>query len=166
MNETVKTESIKFPFTIGSTLIGVLLALLINTWVDEKKEVSNYISMVKAINIEANTNRNVLEQSFLPNWKYKIIMREFNLKASNEFISNNIFIKHTSPYDLNLLTQYYLSLQRANNMRDRDEKFKYDTLANASWLQQWRKAFPDILDQCKNSISNVISFSDSARSKH
>lgn len=156
MKKLLTEEFIKFWFGLVSTALGVLIALLINSRVDNIKEENTYKSMLKAINIEANENLIILNQSFKPNYVSGIVRREFSTKNCDEFFTTKVFLDHTSTDIIGLLTDYNLNLKRANNFRVADEKYKYDQKLYRKWGKNLAIAFSEVLINCDTLIQDVV----------
>lgn len=157
MKKLLKDEVIKFLFGLISTTLGVLIALLINSYVDKQRDEKAYKLMLKAINIEATENQKILNESFILNYKPdNIVLREFNLKISDEIITNTIFLDHVSPDILKVMITYSMNLNRANNFRERDEKYKYEEKLYKKWQPKLTIAFKRVIDNCNSVIKDTI----------
>src|ERR1700741_2596753 len=156
MKKLLKEEFVKFWFGFVSTTVGVFLALMINSYVDKQKDREAYNLMIKALNIEASENQKILTQSFLPNYEKGIIFREFNLKLSDDLISNETVLEHASPGFIKALTAYSLNLRRANCFRERDEKYKYEQEFYQKWQPHLTESFSKVLIDCTGAINELI----------
>lgn len=152
-----RDELTKSGFSIASTAVGVLIALGVNSCVERKKEREAYSAMFKAIVYEAEQNRTILNNSFIPNYCKKIIYREFSTKACEGFLYDKVFLENSLSTHIDKLTDYVLTLNRANKFRVADEKYKYDTALYNRWGIQLTEAFEHNLQKCTEVISIVSS---------
>ena len=157
MKKFLKEKRIEFLFGLISTAIGVLIALLINSEVNRNRDVKSFNSMLTAIEIEASQNEIVLRQSFIPNYKSGIVRRKFNIRNCNTFLSNSVFLKYVDDKRLKLLMQYALTLERANNFKEADEKYKYEPDKYSKWSGDLTIAFGKVLENCNVLINEVTS---------
>lgn len=162
----LKSELVKFSFGLVSTAMGVLIALLINSYVEHKKDEETYLSMLRAISNEAAANKQILNESFKANYKLGIVRREFSTKTCEEFISNKIFLDHSNAKSDSLLIQYTLNLKRANNFRIADEKYKYDNVLYDKWGKDLTSAFTKVLNNCDVLINLVTELPKKEKTLH
>lgn len=109
MKKYLTEELKKFLLGLVSTASGVLIALLINSDVDEVRNKETYNSMLKAIKIEAIQNQKVLNESFILNYKLGIVRRELSVKICDEFVTDKIFLDHAPTEVITHLTNYSLN---------------------------------------------------------
>ena len=128
---------------IALVMIGILLALQVNNWNDERKEKRHEIDILKQMKTD-------LEEDIQIGWKYPIYVREMSIKSSEIIINNlenykpyhdsldvsfawipatTIFMPRTSVYD-NLKTVGFDVIDN-NNLRNKYQQlfdFRYKLL--------------------------------------
>lgn len=150
MKKFLKEESIKFLFGLCSTALGVLIALLINSSVESHRDFHKYKILLKAIEIEALQNEIILEESFLSNYENGIIRRDFSLDVCEEVLTNEVFLNHASSCNISRLTDYILTLRRANNFRRADEEYKNNPIPSTTqYSKDLTIAFGNVLGNCE-----------------
>jgi hypothetical protein len=148
-------EGSKAVISIIAGFVGVLLALWISNHTEEESRKDAFTSMRKAIYAEAVYNKTVLNESFLPNYQQNIVQREFSLRTTEGYFTNDIFLSKVPADLLDALIEYQLQLKRANNFRTTDAMYKYDTIKFRRWQVPLTVAFCHALNRCSYSITAV-----------
>src|SRR5205085_6979911 len=90
----IKEERYKIIVTLITGFISFLIALLINTAINNWNESKTHDSMLKAIKTEAESNRAILNGSFKKYYKDGIVLNEFSTGTVRQHLANPLFVKH------------------------------------------------------------------------
>lgn len=145
---------------VASTL-GFMIALLVNTLVGWRKEKKTYRLMLQAIAAEAESNQAILQESFLPYYEAGIVIREFNLHAVTDYLSDQVFVKNADQSIVTLLGAYLRTLHLANAYRQKAEHFLLNPKGKETkdWLLGVRFSWKFNLEQCAALIEKVSAVS-------
>ena len=80
-------EWIKTIVGFATSTLGFLVALLVNSWVELRREKKSYRTMLKAIKAEASNNKIILNDSFLAHFRDGVVVREFFLETVAQCLS-------------------------------------------------------------------------------
>ena len=125
--------------------IGFLLALLVNQWVEDGREMAAYRALLGTLRAEADYNNDVMLNHFdvlIPN--HGLPLTEFNTTTSVALLSNPTFARHATAGQISVIGSYDRDLMMANGLRRILESVTLTAPANeAEWqaniLTQWRK---------------------------
>jgi hypothetical protein len=156
MNKTVREEFIRFWFGLAATAIGVIIALYVDARTDRMRDRDTYNTMRKALYIEAEENKRILEQSFIPNYANGIVHRDFCTRVCDDFIAQRVFLDHAPDSTVATITNYILCLKRANTLRATDEKYKYDPPLREKWGKDIGVIFSEVINHCGQLIPKVM----------
>jgi hypothetical protein len=158
----LRKERYKMAVDIAVTATGFLLALLVNSAVDDWKEKSAYDSLVIAIKAEAASNEVIYTNSFQFALNGGVVFRGFSTTAANIGLSNIAFLNHASSNQVAILSEYLRDLTLSNLYREKSEKLRFANTADPSSLsdnQQWddqiKASWTINLIACSNSIKRV-----------
>jgi hypothetical protein len=156
-------EWIKTIVGFGTSTLGFLVALLVNSFVEMRKEKKAYRTMLKAIKAEASNNKVVLNDSFLRFYRDGIVIREFFLGTVAQCLATPPFIKHVKSSEMELLGAYLRNIKLANGYREKAEHFLLDAKRRDSrdWLDPLLDLWGKNLKQCQNSIDQVLALTES-----
>lgn len=162
--EFLLSESNKLILGAITTAVGFFIALIANSRVEEWKERRAYKTLLNAVCAEAQFNREILEQSFLPLYADGVVLREFSLEMANQNLSSPLFIKHASQQVMEVLGQYVRELTLANAYRGRAEMIRFNDSylkkTEQGKLPRWEEPlvenWAENLDAVKISIAKVI----------
>jgi hypothetical protein len=135
--------------------LGFLLALLINGWVEQKKEMNTYHSMLLAVRTEAAANQVVVNTSYQRYFLAGLVIREFRYSTATQLLGDPLFMKYATPADIQLLNDYIGHLSLANGYRRVAEPLMLQQPATieavmtpSGWLQslegQWADLLPSV----------------------
>jgi hypothetical protein len=150
----------EFPKTLMSVLIsglGFLIALLINGWMDNRKERETYRSMLTAVRSEAVSNSNTIETSYRQFFPEGVVIREFSTSTLTQMFSNPLFVKHANPKDIETLSVYLRDLTLANGYRRVSETIRIMKPAvDPSWLSGITEGTEQALTNISKDIERVM----------
>ncbi len=151
-------EWTKIIIGIATGTLGFLFALLVNSYVELRREKKTYRSMSLAIKAEAASNKVILQDSFLKFYRDGIVLRPFCLEAGAQFCANALFIKHATSTELEILNAYLRDIRLANAYREKAETFRLESKGKASqeWLGSLLDFWADNLQRCRSGIDEVL----------
>ena len=145
-------EKFKLVLSSLTTAIGFFLALFASSAVDHYQEKEAYYSMLKAIQVEAQSNESVLHESFEKYFDKGIVLQEFSISFASQSLLNTTFLKYSAPSEVAKLSVYVRTLTLANKYRDRAEKFRLADNQKA-WLDRLIPIWATNLEACAKSIT-------------
>ena len=151
----VKEDRYRIIVTLITSFTSFLIALLINTAINNWNESKTHDSMLKAIRTEAESNRAILNDSFRAHYKEGVVLNEFNLGVVRLHLGNPLFVKHARPGELELLNTYMRNLTLANQYRDQAREIRIKQVG-ADWLENLVAAWEKNLALCEEDIGEVI----------
>jgi len=149
-------DLIKTIVGFATSALGFLCALLINSYIGWWHDNDAYHSMMRAIVTEANSNKVILNDSFLRFYESGIVLREFSIETVDHYMNDPLFVKHAEPLDLSILNNYFRNLKLANAYRDREERFRLDEKLRKDWLEPLIDSMRENLKLCQASIDEVL----------
>jgi hypothetical protein len=156
-------EWIKTIVGFATSTLGFLVALLVNSYVELRRDKKTYYTMLKAIKAEASNNKVILNESFLRFYRNGIVIREFFLGTIVQCLASPLFIKHVKPSEMDLLCAYLRNIKLANGYREKAEHFWLDVKRQESqdWLDSLLGFWDENLMQCQESIDQVLALTES-----
>jgi hypothetical protein len=137
--------------------LGFLVALLINSGIENRKERETYHSMLTAVRSEALSNQNIIKTSYTKFFPNGIVIKEFSTSTLTQIFSNPLFIKHAKPKDIETLNVYLRDLDLANGYRRVSEEIKIMKPAvDPSWLTGITEGTKDTLADVTRDIEQVV----------
>jgi hypothetical protein len=134
--------------------LGFLLALLINGWVEQQREINTYHSMLSALRTEAAANRDIVNTSYEKYFLAGLVIREFRYSTATQMLGDPLFMKYATPADIQLLNDYIGHLSLANGYRRVAETLTlqqpaaWGAVMNPNWLEsvddQWAALLPSV----------------------
>ncbi|WP_264536815.1 hypothetical protein [Flavobacterium sp. N1736] len=155
MGKFIKEQFVSFLFGLASTAIGVLIALLINSKVEQSNDHKAFLGLMKALKVEITANNVILEDSFLPNYNDRIVYRKFNFELSSNLLSNKNFLAEAPKGVIDNLMNYTLELKRSNEFCLANTNYLYNPKLNKKWGNSLRESWGKNLHNCKIAISNL-----------
>ena len=151
-------EWIKTIVGFGTSTLGFLVALLVNSYVDLLRDKRAYRSMLGAIKAEAGNNKVIHKDSFMEFYRDGLVVREFFLEVAAQCCANPLFIKHAKSSEIEILNAYLRNIKLANGYRAKAEYFRIDAKGKASqeWLDALIDNWGDNLQGCRDSIEQVL----------
>lgn len=101
-------ESVSFAFGILSTAIGFFLALWVNSYLDDQKEIETFKTAKRMIVNETKINKKIVDKSFVK-YAYEtpgLIYADMTTSNSEEMIKDQKFISHTNDTLLYTIQSY------------------------------------------------------------
>ena len=116
-----------------TSIIGLLIALLINSAVENRKERRVYKWMLEAIKSEAKSNWDILHESFLRYFENGVVVRAFSIETTRQHLGNPMFVKHARRDDIEKLNTYlrHLSLHFGTLLPTVATSYMLETLGNS-----------------------------------
>ena len=112
----------------------------------------SYISLLKALKIEANSNQLILENSFKTNYLIRIVYRKFDYELCANLLNNKTFLNEAPDTLVNIITNYNLELKRANEFRESNNYYRYHPELDKRWGDTLRMAWTNSLANCSVQI--------------
>ncbi len=136
--------------------LGLLIALLVKSKIENLKDHRTYKWMLEAIDSEAESNKIILHDSFLKYFDCGVVARGFSMETARQYLGNTIFLKQAGGSDIETLNMYLLHLSLANGYREINERMQMGKEKNVEpmWVDlvnKWR----DNLKNCYESIDKV-----------
>jgi hypothetical protein len=158
-----REEWIKTVVGFATSTLGFLVALLVNSFVQSRRDKKTYLTMVKAIKAEADSNKTILEDSFLRYYREGLVVREFFLGAVAQYLASALFIEHVRSSDIEVLNAYLRNMKLANGYREKAERFRLDAGKKAAldFLEPLIDSWGHNLKQCQESIDQVLALGTS-----
>jgi hypothetical protein len=155
-------EWIKTIVGFATSTLGFLVALLVNSYVELRRDKKAYRTMLKAIKAEAGNNKVILSDSFMRFYRDGLVVREFFLGAAAQCCASPLFIKHARSSEIGVLNAYLRNIKLANGYREKAERFRLDTKGKASqeWLEPLIDSWGDNLKRCHESIDQVLALAE------
>ncbi len=155
-------EWVKTIVGVTTSTLGFLIALLVNSYLELRRDKKTHRTMLKVIKVEASSNKIILKDSF---WKYYrdgVVLREFFLEAATQCCASPLFIKHAELNGIGILNAYLRNLKLANGYREKAESFLLDAKGRASqeWLPTLRNSWEENLKLCDESIEKVVALTE------
>lgn len=133
---TGKKELPKMLLDAAVSSLGFLLALLIARYVDDRKEMDTFATMLTAVRAEANNNADILENSYGHYFMSGLVLKDFDYSTARQMLSTPVFMKHAKPDQIQILSSYIQHLSLANSYRDILERLTLqDQEANKAWIE-------------------------------
>ncbi len=141
--------------------LGFLLALLINGWLERKKEEETYDSMLLALHFEATANQAILDTSYRKYFRKGLIIKEFSCSTATQMLGNPLFMKYASDDAIKLVNDYVVHLTLANGYRRVAEPLSLkkgfeSTVEPTGWLESVFKNWEALLPSLKNDVKAVM----------
>jgi hypothetical protein len=157
-------EWIKTIVGFATSTLGFLVALLVNSYVELRRDKKAYCTMLKAIKAEAGNNKVILNDSFLRLYRDGVVIREFFLGAAAQCLASPLFIRHVKSSEIGVLNAYLRNITLANGYREKAERFRLDPKGKASqeWFGPLINCWDDNLKQCQDSIDQVLELGESS----
>lgn len=160
MKKFIKEEIIKSAFGLVVTTAAIFIALSVDSCVDTQNERGKFVAVLKAINLEAKSNQEVLNQSFQLNVGKKVVYREFDVEIARSFMSDKSFLDYASSKQVKDINTYLLVLRRANSFRAADQNYWERPIRDTTVIHNLRSSFKRLLPSCNNSIQEVVKSTD------
>jgi hypothetical protein len=156
-----QVDWIKTIVGFATSTLGFLVALLINSLVERRRDKKAFQTMLKAIQAEAGSNKVILNESFLQYYRDGMVVREFFLGTVVESLASPLFIKHVKhvkPAQMELLGAYLRNIKLANCYREKAEHFWLEIKRKEArdWLESILLVWDENLKQCQDSIDQVL----------
>jgi hypothetical protein len=151
-----KKELPKTLIGISVSGLGFLLALGIDHWSEQQKDMETYRSMLTAIRSEAAANRATLDTSYATYFSDGLVVQEFSYSTVTQMFASPLFMKYAKPEDVVLLNTYVRTLALANGYRRVAETLNiqqprgYD-----SWMPGLNKVWGQKLPELSKEIDEV-----------
>jgi len=147
--------------------LGFLLALSINGWVEQQKEINTYHSMLSAVRTEASANQAIVNTSYKNYFLAGMVIKEFRYSTATQMLGNPLFMKYAATADIQLLNDYVDHLSLANGYRQVAETLMLqqpatpDAVLNPSgWLQSVEGSWADLLPAVQKDVEAAAKLKD------
>ncbi len=150
----VNEEKYKLLLSTIVSSIGFLVALLVNSGLDRSREEQSYRSMVQAIKVEAQANREALETGFLKYFEAGVVLQQFSTSVATQYLATPTFLKFSPKDDVSRLTQYVRLLTLSNKYREKVETIRLDPgneIDSGVFVKVWKTN----LEQCAKAIASI-----------
>lgn len=154
-----KKELPKTLLGIAVSGFGFLLALGIDHWSEQQKELQTYRSMLTAIRSEATANSATLDTSYAKYFPDGLVVQEFSYSTVTQMFASPLFMKYARPEDVVLLNTYVRTLALANGYRRVSETLNiqqprgYDSLM-PGLNTVWGQTLPELAKEI-NEVANI-----------
>lgn len=137
--------------------LGVILGLLGNSYVNWRLEKRVYRGLLGAVVSEAESNKVILEESFLKYYSSGLVFQEFSTAIVARCVGDQFFVKYAKPTHLQALYNYLRAISLANAYREKAEYLQLEVDPNKAknWLLGLVEVWGQNLEQCRNSVGRI-----------
>jgi len=126
--------------------ISFFVALFANRRVEEWNERRIFRFTLNAIRTEAKSNQIDYLEGFMPHYEDAIVLRRFGMTTVSRALADPLFVKHATPHQIDVLTEYLRRISLSNSYRDMAEKLRFNdsyfhaksenqlSIGNRAWL--------------------------------
>jgi len=154
----MKKTTVEALVSLIVTTFGVLLGLLLNSFITDRNDSGVYHAIANSVHSEAQANKAALTGSF----EYYVptgglVMNEFRVDVTMNSLANPLFVRKTKPTEIEALNKYVRNLSQANNYARMARQVATANMPDvARWNEALYQAWKSNLNDCSTSIDEIL----------
>jgi hypothetical protein len=138
-----------------TSAIGFFFALLINSYVELRRDKRGYRAILESIKQEAESNSAILKEGFEKYYKDGLVLRALFVNTVSQGVATPLFTKNASANELRVINRYLRNITLANAYRQKAEQFRTDDKGRP-WLKNLVEHWGSNIGDCRSSVDEVL----------